>query len=203
MMSMHRDFGLPRMMATLFLYTTPIMTLTYALGFILIQKTEIEPGIRAGVTQGLCWGVLFTLSMGLVTYFKHKKLERKYTCDTNYSPVQNRRVQLPGASKEALTISVEALKALPWIRADLIEMSATKISARGSHVMGRPCRLSITISSLAPDRATIEIESRPGFWLPVDCTLQEIENIEEVLREIVTLSRDKGFDIKTKGDNIT
>jgi hypothetical protein len=66
--------------------------------------------------------------------------------------------------------------------------------------MGRPCRISISITSLAPDRATIEIESRPGFWLPVDCTLQEIENIEELLREIVTLSRTKAFDIKTTRD---
>jgi hypothetical protein len=199
---MDRGFGLPRLMATLFLYTTPIMMLTYALGFILIQKIEFEPGIRTGVTLGLCWGILFTLSMGLVTYFKHKKLERKYRCDADYSPVQNRWVQLCGAPKEALTISVEALKTLPWIRGDLIEVSGSKISARGSHVMGRPCRISISITPLAPDRATIEIESRPGFWLPVDCTLQEIENVEEVLREIVTLSRNNGFDIKTKGDNV-
>lgn len=95
---------------------------------------------------------------------------------------------------------MQALKALPWIRGDLIETSETRISAKGSHVMGRPARISLSITSLTPERVTIDIESRPGYWLPVDCSLQEIENIEEVLQEIVKLSQSQGFDIKNESN---
>jgi hypothetical protein len=197
---MRRRFGLPWMMAMVFLYTTPIMVVTYSLLFILIKNAELAQGVRAGAMAGLLWGMLFTLAMGILTYFKHKELERKYKCVSDYSPIQRRTVQLSVALNETIALSVQTLKDLRWIQADSIKISDSKISAKGSIVMGRYSAISISVISLRPKSATIEIESRPPHWLPVDCTLTSLKDVEEILYGIVKLSRSKVSDRKN-GDN--
>jgi hypothetical protein len=197
---MRRRFGLPWMMAMVFLYTTPIMVVTYSLLFILIKNAELAQGVRAGAMAGLLWGMLFTLAMGILTYFKHKELERKYKCVSDYSPIQRRTVQLSVALNETIALSVQTLKDLRWIQADSIKISDSKISAKGSIVMGRYSAISISVISLRPKSAKIEIESRPPHWLPLDCTLKSIKDVLEILDVILKLSRSMVSDIKN-GDN--
>jgi hypothetical protein len=66
--------------------------------------------------------------------------------------------------------------------------------------MGRHSTISILVTSLIPGWAMIEIESRPPYWLPVDCTLTSMKDVEEILEGIVKLSRSKVSDRKN-GDN--
>ena len=197
---MRTSFGLRWMMALVFLYTTPIMAVTFSLVFILTKESEFSEGVRAGALGGLLWGLFFTPAMGLLAYSRHKELERKFKCAADYSPVQKRTAQLPGSVSEALALSMQALRDFRWIQGDSIEVLENKISAKTSIVMGRDSAISITLSSLTPGWATIEVESRPRHWLPVDCTLTSVRNVEEILEEIVKLSR-SNVPNRENGDN--
>jgi len=178
-----------------FLYTTPIMVVTYTLLFILLKNTDFARGVWVGAIAGLNWGLLFTLAMGIVAYCRHKTLERKYRCAADYGPVQKRTTQLPGALNEVLALLVQVLSDLRWIQGESIEISESKISAKTSIVMGRDSIISISVASSTPNLATIEIESRPRYWLPVDCTLTCTKDAEEILERIAIVSRSKVSDI--------
>ena len=193
---MHKGFGLPWMMMLVFLYTTPVMMITYTLISILINKTGIGTGIRTGAMGGILWGLVFTFSMGILTFFKHKNLERRYKRKSDYSNVQKRTIQVNISINEALALSAQTLRVLPWIQSNSIETVGSKISAKTSIVMGRNSKISISVISLAPNLASIEIECRPGHWLPVDCTLESTVNVEEISEEVTKLNGSTAFDKK-------